>query len=142
MTGLGNIFQGLSGLASGGNQYYNPIYQSGGITGPQEDFTQYGYQENLLADASEFAGGGLSHSTMASGAAAGSRLGQAQEQGKISDTNAGAILQAGQIGEQAAAATNTTNQNDLSTLAQAATGLANQSNQQSSFNQGVASVTS
>lgn len=118
MSSIGSIVSGIAGLASGNQQFFNPVAQQfGGITGPQQDYTQYGYQEGLLADASEFAGSDTGQSTMATQAAGGTRLGQAAEQGKISDVNAGAILSAIQTGEAGQATTNTLNQSSLNSLA-------------------------
>ena len=116
MSNLGNIVSGISGLASGNQQNFNPVQQPGGISPQQEDFTTYGYNENLVADASTFAGSGTGESTMATQAATGARLGKAEGEGQISDTNAGAILSANRIGEGASAAANTTSQQGLNSL--------------------------
>lgn len=121
MSSIGDIVSGIAGLAGGNQQFFNPVPQFfGGVTGPQQDYTQYGYQEGLLADASQFSDGtNLGDSTMATQAATGARLGQAQEQGRISDVDAGAILQAIQTGEAGQAATNRLNQQNLNSLSSA-----------------------
>lgn len=127
MSGIGDIVSGITGLAKGGQQFFQPVQQAGGITPFEEDFANYGYQENLLADRSQFAGSGTGDSTMATQAAGGARIGKAETEGQISDTNAQAILSAIRIGEGAQATANTQGQTDLSTLANAF-GSQNQNN--------------
>ena len=133
MSNLGNIVSGIQGLASGNQQFFNPVQQGGGISPQQEDYTTYGYNENLVADASEFAGSGTGESTMATQAATGSRLGKAAAEGQISDVNAGAVLNANRIGEGAAATGNIQGQQTLSSLFSSLNTLAtNALNQQGS----------
>lgn len=104
-------------LFGGGGQYYPPVQQQGGITPFQEDTAQYGYQEALLADASQFAGSGTGQSTMATQASGGARIGKALQEAKMSDINAGAILSATNQAEQNQAVGNQQNQSELQQLA-------------------------
>lgn len=139
MSGLGNLVSGIQGLASGNNQFFSPVPQFfGGITPNMEDLAQYGYQEGLLKDASDFAKTGTGMSTMATQASTGTELGKAQKEGQLSDLVAGAALQAIQTGESASATGNTLNAQSLNSLANAAgtlgKNLASNANFASGFN--------
>ena len=86
---------GSSGGAKGAQNVNIPAFQSaGGITPQQQAFGDYTYGEGLDATGNEFGaggvGGGLGDSTMATQAAGGVNLGEAQQVGGMSDVNQGA----------------------------------------------------
>ena len=129
MSGIGNIVSGIAGLAGGGpgggQSFFQPVPpQAGGITSDQGDFAQYGYQQNLLANASQFATSGTGESTMATQAAGGSRIGKAETEGQISDTDATAFLNATRIGQGASATQNQAFQTGLNSLSSSLGSLA------------------
>jgi len=111
---MGDLFGGggqsssSSGLASllGGGQ--NPVVQAptiwssltipsfsspGGITPDQQAAAQYGYGEDLLGTGSQFASSGTGQSTMATQAAGGARMKEADTQAQMSDINQSAMEQ-------------------------------------------------
>jgi hypothetical protein len=95
-----------------------PAFQSaGGVTPQQSDLGQYTYGENLLGQASQYAGSGTGQSTMATQGAEGARNEQALQMGQMSDADQEAMY--------------SLYQNDVSNELQ---GLANQASQQQTGN--------
>ncbi|HEX3522855.1 MAG TPA: hypothetical protein VHT52_12295 [Stellaceae bacterium] len=70
-----------------------PFMSAGGVTPQQGELGQYTYGENLLGQASQYAGSGTGESTMATQGAEGARNTQAQQMGEMSDTDQSAMYQ-------------------------------------------------
>jgi hypothetical protein len=84
---MGDIF----GNTFGGNppSINIPAFTSSGagLTPDEQALNQYTYGEDLLGLASDFGKSGTGQSTMATQAATGAKIGEAEQAGKISDIN-------------------------------------------------------
>ena len=87
-----------SGGGSGGSKNVSPttpvdipyFTSQGGITPEQQSLADYNYGQDLLGNATAFAGSGTGQSTMATQAAGGAGTQRAQQEGEMSDINTGA----------------------------------------------------
>lgn len=113
----GPAFQIGSSLASGAKGSSGNPDQSGGVTPEQEALADYGLNQDLLKQGSEFANTGTGMSTMATQGAGGAEIGKALSLAKSSDADEAAYEQASQV-----------QQGNLSTSLNS---LANQQSQQS-----------
>jgi hypothetical protein len=96
--GANSSLKGATPLIQAPSIYENmnipPFTSAGGISPDESALAQYGFGQNLLGSASEFGTSGTGMSTMATQAAGGARMGEAQTQGALSDVDQSAMEQA------------------------------------------------
>jgi hypothetical protein len=114
-SALSNLAGGAKG-SSPQNVDIPPFYSSGGITPEQETLAQFGKEEADVATGQTFGSSGTGMSTMATQATGGNRMGQAINEGTMSNTDEDAMYKAYQ-NEQEAEIQGLQNQSTLSNLA-------------------------